>query len=196
MFGARKIRETGIGKNLRGLSLLEFITVLLILSVTSAYALPKFSSIQQHVADDYVQAVCNSVQAGLRMHRAAWLLSGSPGGAAQLSVAGELVNFRDGWLDGADNSDFIDPSVPERNNHTARVFFLAQMVQPNVIARNNTLATGWVMNKVTSCDISGRRRCWEYRLEGQTFARINYSVARGVLELKWPGQSELESCSA
>ncbi|MCV6604447.1 MAG: hypothetical protein OIF34_04015, partial [Porticoccaceae bacterium] len=120
------------------------------------------------------------------MARAQWLVAGSPGSGnvgvlSDLNVEGVTVRFRNGHPH-TTRGAHVPAGTPNRNNAATRLFFTFLSQPTDVIGRNNRSDTGWVMDRNASCaNVAprNRRSCWLYRVEGQDYARITYSVLSG-----------------
>lgn len=99
-----------MGHAQRGFTLIELVMVIVILSIMSAIALPKFADIRDDAHTAKNSGVGGSLTAGVNIVHAAWLSSGGTGSSVTLEDGSVVGVGPEGWPEN-DNAAAPDGSV-------------------------------------------------------------------------------------
>ncbi len=89
-----------------GFTLIELVVVILILSILTATALPKFLDLSDDAHSAVVDGTGAAIRSGVALYHAGWIAAGSPATAATLGSFGTGNQYHNtaGWPIGTDNN--------------------------------------------------------------------------------------------
>ncbi len=167
-----------------GFTLIELITVVVILGIVGAVAIGKF----QDLGDDAEGAKVDTIYAIVSRYLGSingmrYTLAGKPANPTYVDIDGINMRFRNGLVRQVQNSAHVPVGTPNRNNQATRFWFMMFEVPPPVIARNDTSGKGWAMFTGNAQCGTNRSRCWKYRDRGTELAVITYEFTNGTISL-------------
>ena len=83
-----------------GFTLIELITVIVILGILSAFAFPRFAGLEERARSAALDGLSGSLRSGAALAHALWLAEGSSG--TTVTMEGELINLAFGYPTTAD----------------------------------------------------------------------------------------------
>ena len=167
-----------------GFTLVEVVTVIVILGVLSVVAVGKFRDLGEAAENAKVDTIFASVNGYIAsLNGIRYTLAGSPNNTTYVDIDGISLRYRNGLARNTLNASHVPPGTPNRNNQATRFWYMIFSAPPPVIARNDTSSAGWAMYTGTAqCGIN-RSRCWKYRRAGTELAVITYEFASGSTTL-------------
>ena len=78
-------------KSQSGFTLIELITVIVILGILSAFAIPRFAGLEAQARSAAIQGLAGSLRSGAALAHAVWLANGSSG--ATVTLEGTVVSM-------------------------------------------------------------------------------------------------------
>ena len=167
-----------------GFTLVELITVVVILGIVGVVAVGKFQDLGDSAENARVDAIYATISQYLgSINGMRYTLAGKPPNATYVGIDGINMRFRNGLVRQVQNSAHVPAGTPNRNNQATRFWFMMFEVPPPVITRNDNSSKGWAMYTGNAqCGIN-RSRCWKYRNRGTELAVITYEFTNGTITL-------------
>lgn len=173
----------------RGFTLIELVCSILIIGILCGGLLPRFVDLNEDAHSAVVDGVLAALISGHQQTVFNWQLAGAPGKGSNTLTNVPMdtitVRYRNGNPNTTTNSNHIPVGTPDRNTAQARLFFLFLNPVPQPFIALAEVGSGWsIIGTNAVCAPAAQvganpRHCWEYRVNGNRFARITYSSTSG-----------------